>query len=309
MKLQLTMLLISLSFCHGQNMYCGKRECYDILGVEQYASVREIRKQYRKLSLQYHPDKSSDPTAADQFRMIAVAYETLSNVEKRKAYDYYLDHPEDFAYNYGMYVKHVYAPRSDLRLVLFGFLSILTLIQYWSQQTRYEQAIKYFRQSDKVRRKASLILEERRSGSSKRKIDKKKQRKELESIIDELMATLEISGGYGKPRVKDLLLIRILCLPYTLILSLYWHASWFYRHCVLKIPYDDEEQVYLTCRALGITQDCFESDVYDGLREGLIQRQLWKPEQLKSYLTDPIRVKNSSNVPEADSDDDMVDDY
>jgi curved DNA-binding protein CbpA len=108
--------------------------------------MAQIRKQYRSLSLQYHPDKNPGADAAHIFQEIATAYEVLSNPEKRAAYDHYLNHPEDYVYNYGMYVQHVYAPKSDARLILLSFVSFLSICQYLAQMHRYKQALEYFRQ-------------------------------------------------------------------------------------------------------------------------------------------------------------------
>lgn len=61
---------------------------YEILGVSQDASEGEIKKQYRKLSKQYHPDKNAgNEEAQRQFQEIARAYEVLSDNEKRQIYD------------------------------------------------------------------------------------------------------------------------------------------------------------------------------------------------------------------------------
>ena len=61
--------------------------CYDILGVEKNASQDEIKKRFRELTLQYHPDKSKSGNAHDKFLRIKLAYETLSNPEKRRLHD------------------------------------------------------------------------------------------------------------------------------------------------------------------------------------------------------------------------------
>lgn len=58
---------------------------YKLLEVEETASQEEIKKNYRKLSLKYHPDKN--PNTADKFKEISEAYETLGDVDKRKEYD------------------------------------------------------------------------------------------------------------------------------------------------------------------------------------------------------------------------------
>ena len=63
---------------------------YHVLGVSKDASPEEIKKAYRKLAVQYHPDKNpNDSTAMDKFKKISEAYETLSDEKKRKIYDQY----------------------------------------------------------------------------------------------------------------------------------------------------------------------------------------------------------------------------
>ena len=63
-------------------------DLYEILGLTKEATDSEIRTAYRKLALQYHPDKNEgDEEAAKKFRKIAEAYEVLSDSEKRAAYD------------------------------------------------------------------------------------------------------------------------------------------------------------------------------------------------------------------------------
>jgi tetratricopeptide (TPR) repeat protein len=60
---------------------------YEVLGVGRRATAAEIRQSYRKLVLKYHPDRSSDPNAADRFIVIVQAYETLIDAERRRNYD------------------------------------------------------------------------------------------------------------------------------------------------------------------------------------------------------------------------------
>ena len=63
---------------------------YNVLGLSKDASPEEIKKAYRKLAVQYHPDKNpNDTTAMDKFKKISEAYETLSDEKKRKIYDQY----------------------------------------------------------------------------------------------------------------------------------------------------------------------------------------------------------------------------
>jgi molecular chaperone DnaJ len=67
-----------------------KADYYDILGVDRNASSEEIKKNYRKLAMQYHPDKNpGDKTAEEKFKEAAEAYEVLSDPEKRDIYNRY----------------------------------------------------------------------------------------------------------------------------------------------------------------------------------------------------------------------------
>jgi len=66
----------------------AQQDYYAVLGIPASATQDEIKKQYRKLAARHHPDKNpSDPKAADTFKGISEAYQTLGDAEKRKQYD------------------------------------------------------------------------------------------------------------------------------------------------------------------------------------------------------------------------------
>jgi molecular chaperone DnaJ len=65
----------------------SKRDYYEVLGLGKNASKDEIKKAYRKLSKQYHPDINKEADAADKFKEIKEAYETLSDDQKKAHYD------------------------------------------------------------------------------------------------------------------------------------------------------------------------------------------------------------------------------
>src|SRR2546425_2902331 len=64
-----------------------KRDYYDVLGVAKGAGKDEIKSAYRKLALQYHPDRNKAPEATERFKEISEAYAILSDDEKRNQYD------------------------------------------------------------------------------------------------------------------------------------------------------------------------------------------------------------------------------
>ncbi|MBN2100929.1 molecular chaperone DnaJ [Candidatus Dojkabacteria bacterium] len=64
-----------------------KRDYYEVLGVSKSASQSEIKKAYRKLAKEYHPDHNKSSDAEEKFKEVREAYEILSNEEKKQAYD------------------------------------------------------------------------------------------------------------------------------------------------------------------------------------------------------------------------------
>lgn len=81
---------------------------YAILGVAANATLAEIKTTYRKMASQFHPDKNTAIDAPAKFRQVQEAYEILSDVDKRRAYDEnrrrsLLDSPIDTAHEIWQY--------------------------------------------------------------------------------------------------------------------------------------------------------------------------------------------------------------
>ncbi|GHU51719.1 chaperone protein DnaJ [Bacilli bacterium] len=64
-----------------------KRDYYEVLGISKNASADDIKKAFRKLAMQYHPDRNKSPDAESKFKEINAAYEVLSDPQKRQNYD------------------------------------------------------------------------------------------------------------------------------------------------------------------------------------------------------------------------------
>src|SRR5881392_136709 len=66
----------------------AKRDFYETLGVSKSADAEELKRAYRKLAMQFHPDRNaSDKTAEQKFKEISEAYDVLKDDQKRAAYD------------------------------------------------------------------------------------------------------------------------------------------------------------------------------------------------------------------------------
>jgi len=156
----------SAASSRANNMYCGDKECYNVLGVDRSATKKAIARAYRALSLKHHPDKhkhSGQAAANKLFQQIGAAYTVLSNARSRKDYNYYLDHPEDLLHNTAYYYKHTYSPTSDARWVLGGLLLFCTGFQLLIQWQRYQMALKQYRRQPEVQQRAYEIFVARRT--------------------------------------------------------------------------------------------------------------------------------------------------
>lgn len=101
----------------------NKRDYYEVLGVARDASPQEIKSAYRKLAVQYHPDRNQgDPESERRFKEAAEAYAVLSDSEKRARYDRFGHDAEAAGFGgFGGFDPTIFGDFSDILGSFFGF--------------------------------------------------------------------------------------------------------------------------------------------------------------------------------------------
>ena len=127
-------------------IYCGDKNCYDLLGISNDATLGEVKKAYRKLALKYHPDRNAgDADMAAMFVEMANAYEILGDEQARSDYDYALLHPEETFGNQYRYYRARFRPRIPVSYVLAGLMVVSFIIECTFRHTATERNKRQFR--------------------------------------------------------------------------------------------------------------------------------------------------------------------
>ncbi|XP_064635088.1 dnaJ homolog subfamily C member 25 homolog [Lineus longissimus] len=309
----LASLSISPSYAQVEGIYCGKENCYDVLGMTRDNSKSEIMKAYRKLARKWHPDRhkteEAKNEAAAKFQTIANAYEILKDQDSRSEYDYMLDNPEEMYLHYYYYYRRRMAPKVDVRIVVAVTISIISVIQYYGAWNNYHSAISYLMTVPKYRMRAMEIAkEEGLLGNNKKKVGGKKISKEEQKEKDEATIrkivenNMDIRGGYSKPSIVNILWFQMLFFPYYIVCYIAWWCRWVWKFWILKHEYGDEEKHYIIRKYMGLGQSQWEAlDESDKL--SFMKRELWlkehfvewkieKDEEQKAKLAESSKYKS-----------------
>ncbi|CAG8541524.1 7773_t:CDS:2 [Acaulospora colombiana] len=148
-------------------------DLYETLGVSPTASYSEIKKQYYKLALQFHPDKNKSPDAEQEFKRISDAYQILSNPELRRKYNEFGDknnvEPEGGFVNPEDFFKQQFG--GDRFVDIIGEISIGRDMKEVLQNAAAEEDGE-MTEEDKLRRESNKMNEEEREKVRKQRIDK-----------------------------------------------------------------------------------------------------------------------------------------
>lgn len=283
-------------------VFCGPKDCYDVLGVDRADDIGTISKAYRSLSRTLHPDKvhpDKRVNVTEQFRDIAKAYEVLKGNESRPNFDWYLDHPRQYFKATG---KHAWRAIPKVHPILVALLALLAL-----------SAAGHMLQTSRHRRAADVLQEQIKAGLSLAKGGTKlaldlhtKAVKQYENmckingiklvgnpfnspaakekmqadpnfalVCGLVMQEIKDWGDYAEPTAKDILIIKAFTVWPGAFVA--W-AKTFYRRYLSGLPLSAEDQEDMARSSLGqgpweeltaaeqkaaIEQKVWESAAYD----------------------------------------------
>lgn len=253
----LTLLPVSVD-ARG-DLYCGMKNCYEILSVPSTATDREVKKAFYKLSLQYHPDKNPSADVVELYREITTAYEVLADPESRKGYDDALEHPEQFLRNQYRYYQHQYrhAQKIDAWKIILITLILASLCHWYYWQHRHAKlktliaSAPLVVQRMRAKVKADLIEAKARQGIKNPTVTKG----DIDAgvLLEDVSHYAELTSWEGRPPTwRDALPIWLTLLPFRFAQWAYWHARFIVLFTILGREYGEEEASYATSQALGM---------------------------------------------------------
>jgi len=288
----------------AQYAYCMEDNCYELLGVEKDAGGITIKRSYRKLATEWHPDKNPDPRAKELFQKYANAYEVLSSPEMRDNYDYLLDHPYEFPMHFMRFSRAKYVPKTDLRAVLIIAVLSLSAVQFFFLKSKYEISVKSIKASPRYQEQLKKMMAEefkvgvKKTGGSAKNLAKAGRGDKADDAKKAAEAKLEeevVNVLVQPPKYQDTLAWYIFVLPLTIYYDGQSSVAWFMRYKVKGEEYDAAAKALLTKKALNM--DAAEWASYsEAEQEEFLALELWVKENLAAYEEEEGKGKGKKSA-------------
>ena len=176
----------------------------------------------------------------------------------------------------------------------FSFTTSSSNTQYGARLTSYNTAMKHIKATPRYQHRLKQLRAEaeaeamaaaghaKKPGKGKGKLKAPGpifiDEKELEKKID-----VNVSGGYSKPKIEEILVVRLLLLPVHLSQYLHKQWVWVYKYWIRQEPYDRQAQIFLTCQRLNIPIGLWDSQP-EKIRERILQHKIWIPENYTKFM-------------------------
>lgn len=263
-----SLLVLLLVATRAECLFCGDDNCFELLGIRRNATKSEVRRAYRRLSAEMHPDKRPGVEGAvEEFAKIGTAYETLTDDEKRAKYEDFLDNPGKYWQYLVDNAKEVYAPKSNVYLVFTGIVGIITLIHWFNMNHTYRQTLRRLRESQEFKREVSRLV--------KSKLAKSKE--EAESVIN-----LDVVG-LDEPDWRNLIVFKLLSLPSYVAKLVLWNINWIVSYKIRKLEFSDNDKIYLIQKNMKISEDSWQ-ELSEKDRQVYVKEELWDSGKCEDFL-------------------------
>lgn len=221
-------------------------EYYQLMGLSRDATSKEVRKAFRTLSLQYHPDKRGDVSPEEAERLEALyssivrAKEVLQDDSLRALYDTMLSNGIPWVERYyNRYAFRYGAPRTSPFVILSALAAVLTVIQYLYKLSRFNRAVKAAKQSQRYQQAVKRIESEAALGDAR----------DGDAEEDAERAPQISIHGIEPPSIDHLLPVQLFNLPYSVV-------SFIQR--MMEGRKSFQEQSLERALAMGYTEEEFE---------------------------------------------------
>lgn len=248
-------------------LFCGSDNCYEVLGVKREATKSEIRRAYRRLSVEKHPDKRpGDAKVAEEFRLIGDAYTALKDDAKRAKYNDFLDNPGKYWDFLMANSKQVTPPKTNFIIAIMLVLGAASIINWLNMNHNYTSTLDRMRASPEFKREVSRLIKTKAA----------KNVEEAESMIN-----LEVVG-LEEPHWKNLAVVKLVMMPQRAFEWVKWQANWQLNYRVMKKEYTMDDKRYLILKNIKMSELEYER-LSESAQQNLFDQELWDAENAAEY--------------------------